>query len=213
MDAPQEKFVVQTEFCEKLQREYKPVRTDFEEKYKLIGVLAVMCIFFGAVMFPALITLAAGSVLVLGIFCLVFGVIIILLVVFPPRPNNKSGHLPIKPNKITLTFGDEGVGVEVTGGISGEPFFSYYVLPSIYSPGNSNDIKRYGTEYWLYRDLNVHVVGDYFWIAKNFVTYGIVFRESQIIEGDPVRLRKMLKEKLGSKYKEEARIDRSKPWF
>ena len=213
MDAPLEKIVVQTEFSAKLQTEYDTVRKGYQTnkmKFTLFGIIGVVCSFFGvALIVPFLITRAAYNVFLVGLFLVVIGVYFLLSARSEQRSIKNGDYLPIKPNKITLTFNDEGVDVDVTGGKPGDVYFSYYVLPNMYLPGNTNDIKFYGKEHWLYRDLNVRIAKDYFWIAKNFVTYGIVFRGSQIIEGDMVQLRKLLKEKLGSKYKDKTRYNTS----
>ena len=204
MDVPQEKFVVQTEFSAKLQTEYNTVFMRHQLRYTAYGVAGVVCLILGVVfLVPPLKTSVAENTIGLGSILVVFGVVFLLLAWYYPRSIKKGENLPIKPNKISLTFSDAGVEVDASGGKPGEIYFSYITSPGTMYAGGMNDIKRYGTEHWAYKDLNVNVAEDYFCLAPNFVFYGIVFRESQITEGDPIWLRKLLKEKLEFRYKEK----------
>jgi len=152
--------------------------------------MASISFFIGAAMF--LHSPDGGAYI--GIVLFLFGLLFLTPVVFP-NIFARVLNTPIGPNEITLTFCDDRLNVDASGGRSGEIFCRLR--------GRYRDVVIwiYGDTNWAYRRMEVTRFGDHFEIVYDF-SYSVVFRGSHITEGDPMALKRFLTEKLGRRYRE-----------
>ena len=130
---------------------------------------------------------AAGLFFCVGIFLL-------------PKILEKQEQKNIRPNEITLTFYDDKLNINVSGGEDGEKFITYE---------NPNELlnKAYGfrrdyrNEDWYYREIRS------VYASKKLVCIRLVFKDivifykQQIVEGDFCLLGELLTRNMGKRYK------------
>ncbi|MCL2711825.1 MAG: hypothetical protein FWD37_00915 [Methanomassiliicoccaceae archaeon] len=132
------------------------------------------------------------------------GLFILFLVLFPKASAKMRTIKPhIKSNEITLTFYDDKMNINVSGGESGDVYYRYTGIVGYQS---ANDIRYYGNEDWDYQNVKILCVGDFFLVVTNpafeHFDHGIVFKRSDISVGDPALLKKLLKDRMGKNFKE-----------
>lgn len=97
--------------------------------------------------------------------------------------------IQMKPHKIILTFYQDRLNIDVTGGRDGEWCLKDRGSSEIWF---DPDIEYYGNKDWSYDEINANRTKDYFYLSRGRFISGIVFERSQITYGGPDQLKELL---------------------
>ncbi len=138
--------------------------------------------------------------LIIGVFICLFGLFFCFGIFVFPKLLVKTDDKYILPNEITLTFYDTELNVDVSGGEIDEKFITYENRYEILDKAYKFR-REYRNENWKYEYIRTCFESKTHFCFRLTFSDIIIFKKSQIVEGDLNQLKELLKEKMGKRFK------------